>query len=135
MRGIPDTRFLEADWSIQCDVGEHASMMILGVAGQLLYIVGIPVSMFVILFRNRRALHNPSHPKHEACVYELGGLYQQYEPSYWWFECLILAHKMILTGALCIIGEDSSMQPLAATLFQLVYLLTVLKLSPVSMPD
>ena len=35
-----------------------------------------------------------------------------------------------MTGALCIIGSRSTVQPLVATLFQLTYLLTVLKLSP-----
>lgn len=35
-----------------------------------------------------------------------------------------------MTGALCIIGTRSTVQPLVATLFQLAYLLTVLKLSP-----
>ena len=39
-------------------------------------------------------------------------------------------HKMLMTGALCIIGARSTVQPLVATLFQLTYLLTVLKLSP-----
>jgi hypothetical protein len=35
-----------------------------------------------------------------------------------------------MTGALVIIGENSSIQPLVATLFQLTFLLVVLKLSP-----
>jgi hypothetical protein len=56
----------------------------------------------------------------------------QYEPEYYWFEVLIIIHKCFMTGALVIIGENSTVQPLVATLFQMGFLLTVLKLSPVS---
>ena len=45
---------------------------------------------------------------------------------------LIIIHKCFMTGALVIIGENSTVQPLVATLFQMGFLLTVLKLSPVS---
>ena len=39
-------------------------------------------------------------------------------------------HKMLMTGALCIIGQGSAVQPLVAILFQLFFLLVVLKLAP-----
>ena len=35
-----------------------------------------------------------------------------------------------MTGALCVIGQGSSMQPLVAVLFQMAYLLLVLKTEP-----
>ena len=94
------------------------------------YIVGIPLLMFVILYKNRKALHNKNHPKHKEVMFEFGGLYSQYEPQYHWFEVRIIIHKCFMTGALVVIGENSSIQPLVATLFQLTFLLVVLKLSP-----
>ena len=57
--------------------------------------------------------------------------FRQYEPKYWWFECFIITHKMLMTGALVIIAKGSTVQPLVAVLFQLIFLLTVLKLAPV----
>ena len=132
IEGIEGKRFLEADWSVECDVGEHTTMAFIGVAFMLLYIVGIPLFMFMLLFRNRRALHDAAHPRHKEVLFELGGLYTQYESKYYWFEVLIIIHKCFMTGALCVIGKNSTVQPLVATLFQLIFLLTVLKLSPVS---
>ena len=38
---------------------------------------------------------------------------------------------MLMTGALVIIAKGSTVQPLVAVLFQLIFLLTVLKLAPV----
>ncbi len=40
-----------------------------------------------------------------------------------------------MTGALCIIGDGSMLQPLVGTLFQLMFLLAVLKLSPYDSDD
>ena len=57
------------------------------------YIVGIPLGMFVALFRNRKALYDESHPRHQDVFYELGGMYAQYEPAYYWFEIVIVFHK------------------------------------------
>ena len=52
-------------------------MTVVGVAFMLLYIVGIPLSMFVLLFKNRRALHDEAHPRHKEILFEFGGLYAQ----------------------------------------------------------
>jgi hypothetical protein len=122
--------FLEVDWSIECGVGKHAAMTVLGVAFMLLYIVGIPLLVLVLLFRNRRALHDASHPQHDHVVFEFGGLTSQYEKRYYWFEVPSMLHKCLMTGALVVIGKNSTVQPLVAVLFQLIFLLVVLKLSP-----
>ena len=60
-----------------------------------------------------------------------GQIERQYEAKYWWFECFIITHKMLMTGALVIIAKGSTVQPLVAVLFQLAFLLAVLKLAPV----
>ena len=128
--GIEGKRFLEADWSVECGHGEHAAMTVVGVAFMLLYILGIPLSMLGLLFKNRKALHDESHPQHEHVVFELGGLFSSYEPHYYYFEVVIILHKCFMTGALVLIGEDSTIQPLVGTLFQMGFMLVVLKLSP-----
>ena len=133
--GIEGKRFLEADWSIECHVNEHAAMTVVGAAFILLYILGIPMLMFALLFKNRQALHNENHPHHESVYFEYGGLYSSYEQKYYWFEVLIMMHKCFMTGALVVIGENSTIQPLVGSLFQLGFLLCVLKLSPYSSND
>jgi hypothetical protein len=93
--------------------------------------VGIPFAMWFILFKNRKALWDTDHGHHGHTFYRYGGLYSQYEPQFWWFEVAIILHKMLMTGALCVIGQGSTVQPLVAVLFELMYMLTVLKLAPV----
>jgi hypothetical protein len=128
--GVEDGHVLEADFSVRCYQGEHLSYAMVGVGCMFLYILGIPAIMFVLLYRNRKHLHDEASPKHEQVEAFLGGLYTGYEPRYWWFECAIILHKMLMTGALCVIGQGSSVKPLVAVLFQLTFLLLVLKLAP-----
>jgi hypothetical protein len=133
--GIEGKRFLEADWSVECGVNEHAAMAVVGAAFMLLYILGIPLLMFALLFKNRQALHDENHPQHENVYFEYGGLYSSYEQKYYWFEVLIMTHKCFMTGALVLIGENSTVQPLTGSLFQFGFLLCVLKCSPYDSDD
>ena len=52
------------------------------------------------------------------------------EPKYWYWEVIIILKKMMLTGAMTIIGSGSSAQLVIALLIVMVNLLLVLKLAP-----
>ena len=41
-----------------------------------------------------------------------------------------MIHKVLMTGALVLIGQGSSIQPLVGVLFELAYLTAVVKFSP-----
>jgi hypothetical protein len=60
-------------------------------------VFGIPVAIMLTLRKNRKALYEESHPDHEKVMYSLGGLYSQYEEKFWWFEMVIIMHKMFMT--------------------------------------
>merc|ERR1711998_774465 len=56
--------------------------------------------------------------------------YSNFDPQFYWFEIVIVVHKMLMTGALVVIAPGTSAQPPVAMLFQLFFLLLVLKLAP-----
>jgi hypothetical protein len=60
-------------------------------------VFGIPVAIMLTLRKHRKALYDESHPEHEKVMYSLGGLYAQYEEKFWWFEMVIIMHKMFMT--------------------------------------
>lgn len=128
-----DHLFLEADISVTCYVGNHARLIPIGMAFMALYIGGIPAVMVWVLVRHRVDLHDETRPRHKEVLFKYGGLYYQYEPPFYWFEAAAVVHKMLMTGALCIMGSGV-MQPLLGTLLQLFYLLMVLKLAPYESP-
>jgi hypothetical protein len=82
-----DGEVLAADFSITCYETEHSLYLVVAGASLGLYILGIPLVMFLVLWRNRDYLHvsgeeEPTN-KHKAIRAQLGGLYLQYEPKYW----------------------------------------------------
>ena len=44
--------------------------------------------------KNRAALYDTTHPKHEDIQFALGGMYMQYEEKYYWFELVLLLNKV-----------------------------------------
>ena len=76
-----DYYILEADPSMICYQEEH--MLYVALSGVFigLYIIGIPLMMFVLLWRNKKHLYvkkgeQPSE-KHKEVAFEIGGLYTQ----------------------------------------------------------
>ena len=80
--GVPG-HFLVEDMSEECYQGDHAVMVLVGLAFMILYILGIPLFMFLALFRNRHVLWDDSQPSHEHASNVYGGLYQQCEFIFW----------------------------------------------------
>merc|ERR1711865_340036 len=87
-------------------------------------------TMFVLMFRNRKILHDETSSKHRAMKNALGGLYIQYEPEYWWFELAILLNKTMMCGGLVVLNPGSPTQVVCAILIMLFHLLLVLKTAP-----
>merc|ERR1712028_96199 len=104
--------------------------MVIGVIFLCLYVVGIPLVMFVLLWRNKKHLHDIKSPKHHLIKNALGGMYTQYEPPYWWFEIFLLINKTMMCGGLVMAAPGTPLQVLIATLIMMSHLLVVLKLAP-----
>jgi hypothetical protein len=94
--GIPEP-ILEADYAVSCHQGEHLLFSTIALAFLGLYVIGFPLGMFLMLWKNRQHLNNPKSKKHEAVKASLGGLYLQYSDKFWWFEMVSIIHKMIMT--------------------------------------
>ena len=127
--GIPGTLLVQ-DFAITCHRGDHVTYTVLAITFVVIYICGIPLSMFVLLWRNRKHLHDKDSPKNHWVETALGGLYIQYEPKYWWFELMSLLNKTIMCGALVVLAPGSPVQILFAVLTMLTHLLFLLKLAP-----
>ena len=41
--------------------------------------IGVPVTIFGVLYKNREALHDEAHPRHKAMKFEVGGLFMNCE--------------------------------------------------------
>jgi hypothetical protein len=125
-----DLPLLVQDFNVTCYQGDHNLYITLASAFLGLYILGIPLTMFMLLWRNRKHLHDEESPKHHWVKTALGGLYVQYEPDYWWFELMILFNKTMMCGGLVILSPGSPIQVLCAILIMLIHMLLLNKLAP-----
>merc|ERR1711865_850610 len=123
---------LEVDPSMICYGDEHRVYLILSFVFVCIYVLGIPLTMFVVLWRNKKHLYvkEGKEATERQKEFELGGMYTQYEPKYWYFEIIIIMHKCVMTGGMVIVGNGTPTQPLVAMLIQLIFLLVVLKMAP-----
>jgi hypothetical protein len=68
---------LVQDFSISCHEGEHVTYTFLAVTFLFVYVLGIPLIMFALLWRNRKHLFDEESPKHHWVKTALGGLFVQ----------------------------------------------------------
>jgi len=123
-------QLLEADMSVQCYGDQHTLFTRISIGFFLLYIFGVPLAIFIVLWRSRKYLHDEDSPHHKITKSRLGALYLQYEPQYWWFELVVILEKMVMTGAMCVVAQGSPVQLAVATVVMLFYMLLVLKTAP-----
>ena len=75
---------LQADFAVNCFGGEHWESIIFVIIFLGLYVIGVPIGVFVLLWLHKKHLYDPSQPKHHKVRREFGTLFEQYEPKYWY---------------------------------------------------
>jgi hypothetical protein len=108
---------LDADLKHTCYEGMHQEYIPLAFASVGVFLIGIPLMTFLMLFRNRQKL-NDSHVKAQ-----LGDLFMKYDNRWYFWESVLMLQKCLLTGAMCAIAPGSPIQLLVALLVCAAYLL------------
>jgi len=104
-RFIEDGWYLVDDVSILCfDDETHHTFASVAAVFFWVYPVGIPLSAYIILSRNRHKLHR------EKVWYRFGFLYENYKDEHWFEEPLEAVRKLILTSAIMFFLPGSSLQ-------------------------
>ena len=87
--------------------GGMAAALIVG----LLYVVGLPATVFVILYRRRHKLFGDAKDPFVATTQStFGFLYEVYGPSAWWWEVEELVRKLLLSAVVVLIEPGSPLQ-------------------------
>ena len=115
---------LEADFSKTCFDGVHMAYVPIAVLSAVVYLVGLPAGAFFCLRRNRGRLVQFDVQS------KFGDLYRKYENSFYYWECILMLQKCMLTGAMCAIAPGSPVQLLVAVFVCMVYLLLVFHANP-----
>ena len=108
---------LDADLKHSCYEGIHQEYMPLAFLSVVVFLIGIPLVTFLMLFRNRHRLNDASVKA------ELGDLFMKYEDRWYFWESVLMLQKCLLTGAMCAIAPGSPIQLVVALLGCAAYLL------------
>ena len=107
-------------------------------AGVLVYIVGVPLVLFVLLWRNRRYLYEDEEmrddsrwmQKHTLVKRRLGAIYEAYGKNSYYFDLVDMLRRLLLTGGLIVLGEHSNSQILLGALVCMCWLCLLLSREP-----
>ena len=129
-REIMGVWYLTADYRVVCGGEEYTTHSAMAVVGMLVYTFGIPLFIFNVLHRNRKYLHKSRCPQDELYMNdrvkkEYGSIYSDYTESNYAFDLLDLLRRLLLTGALILVGEQSNTQVFLGALLCQLWLLVV----------
>ena len=123
---IQDTWFLAADMRIECFDEAYSIYRLMSFGGIGVFVIGIPVLIFGLLFRRRKWLYEETCPKSEKYKHvqvekAFGSVYQDYTPDNYYFDLLDLGRRLLLTGGLILVGEERNTQIFLGLLLNVIW--------------
>ena len=130
-----NVRLLSADYTIDCDSREHFGWQMAGLALILVYPIGIPLSFFLMLLRNRHVLEDPYHKNHNKVTLRYAFLAQDFNKKCWYFECVDMLRKLMLSSMLIFFQQGSIAQVGLAIVVSIIFYSLQIHLSPYKVPS
>ena len=106
-------KYMRADYSIKCQGTNYNHWLVVAYISTA-YIIALPVSSFIVLWRKQRAmvatmdvdkLQGPGSGT--EIISGLRFLFENYEHRCWYWELVETSRKVILTSGLILVGEES----------------------------
>jgi hypothetical protein len=107
---------LKTATDVRCFTSEYSKYLSLIVVANLLYTIGVPLAVWLILLRAHRkgAIGTP------AFDYRFGALSLPFTPECWWFELVSTLRKLLLVVAVQFLGRDNSIESLLTQLMMCI---------------
>ena len=106
-------KYMKADYSIKCQGTRYNHWLIVAYISTA-YIIALPVSSFIVLWRKRRAMVAAMDPDElqgpgtgMELISGLRFLFENYEHRAWYWELVETSRKVILTSGLILVGKES----------------------------
>ena len=102
-----------ADYTVKCREGEWNVYAGVAVLCIVVYVIGLPAFQLYVLLKNRANLHRADcdDPKAQRRMEkEFGSIYAHYTPEAFYFDVVDLLRRLVLTGGLIMMGEESVAQ-------------------------
>jgi hypothetical protein len=138
----PGQTYMRSDLSVNFDDPKYKTMAWFAYIFIFIYVIGIPAFYILILYKKRHiiakdpdeegeSVHPDDHQEVMKCRTEFGSMYKDYKRKYYWFELVEMVRKILLVGALVMLGS-SGMQIFAGIIICFFYVLLVAYLEPLT---
>jgi hypothetical protein len=130
---VQGTFYLMGDFTVTCFGPEWYAHAYIAIFCMVTYVFGIPFVQLYVLYTNRFNLHV------ETCTDPLlqnklhkqyGSIYAAYRPECYYFDIADLIHRLLLTGGLILLGQDSVAQTFLGIVICAIWQSTLLYLRP-----
>jgi hypothetical protein len=121
---LAETFYLVPDMSLECRDGSWIGVLFLVLPVLILFSLGVPIGMAVLLWRRRDRLED------EDVLNVYGMIYLPFKPQFYYFESITMLFKLLLLGALVFFDDGSQFQHAAMLLISATQLLVHARLQP-----
>lgn len=99
--------WLDADMALQCFTLRYWGYALYALTMVVVFVVGLPLGIFLVLWRRRAHLHGPGS---EETMHRFGFLYEAYGPTALYWEVEELIRKLLLTAVAVLLDAGSPLQ-------------------------
>ena len=120
---------MTVDYSIACESAHGKSAR--GLAGTIVAIfpAGVPLSLFVLLFKFRREIRQRQTRSGDAALSPVAFLFRLYKPRYWYLPIIDLWRRLALSSVLLAI-TDPTVQLLVALAVSVSFVVAFREMKP-----
>lgn len=124
--------WLQADLNVKCWGDVHTTYGVLAIVGAILYIFATPLALLFQVHRVLKIIRSPTTRQKRKTIltFMYGGIFSQFEPEFWYFQFVIMAAKMLMTGLLSIVAPGTPVQMLCAFFVMASLFVSIIKYQP-----
>ncbi|KYQ88353.1 leucine-rich repeat-containing protein (LRR) [Tieghemostelium lacteum] len=109
---------------IQCNGSEYKRMFAVSAIAIVVYVIGIPLLFFGLLYHFRNRLEDP------AILHSIGSIYIDYRKSVYWFEVVTILRRFFMAVSLALIDPKSSFSVFVVLLVIGLSIITQIRFKP-----
>ena len=118
-RDLGSGSWLAVDYQVSCDDDGYTLLVIFATIGVICFPLAVPIGTGGILFANREAIQRgPMDPAYSQFAFLVG----DYEEQYYYWDCVEMLRKVIMTGVVSIFNRGSLFQLVIGILLSMMSL-------------
>ena len=95
--------YMVVDYRLKCGTPRYASITLFAFVAVFVYVVGVPLLFFVLLWKNRRAIETRKSRSGRPSLGTLAVLFRPYHRQLWWCSTLDMMRRLALSSLLLVI--------------------------------